>query len=31
MAWLMLAALALLTALIFRTARLWVFYAGEER
>ncbi|MBT8226158.1 MAG: sugar ABC transporter permease [Dactylosporangium sp.] len=30
MAWLLLAVIAVVTALVFRTARLWVFYSGEE-
>jgi multiple sugar transport system permease protein len=30
MAWLLLAAIALVTAVLFRTSRRWVFYAGEE-
>ncbi|MFC6081902.1 carbohydrate ABC transporter permease [Sphaerisporangium aureirubrum] len=31
MAWLLLAGIALVTALIFRSARSWVHYGGEER
>jgi multiple sugar transport system permease protein len=31
MAWLLVLGIALLTALIFRTTRTWVHYAGEER
>jgi multiple sugar transport system permease protein len=31
MAWLLLAGIGLITALIFRTARSWVHYSGEER
>jgi len=30
MAWLLVIAIAAITALLFRTARLWVFYAGED-
>jgi multiple sugar transport system permease protein len=30
MAWLLLAAIALVTAVLFSTSRRWVFYAGEE-
>jgi multiple sugar transport system permease protein len=30
MAWLLLAAIAVVTAVLFRTSRRWVFYAGEE-
>jgi multiple sugar transport system permease protein len=30
MAWLLLAVIGVFTALIFRSARLWVFYASEE-
>jgi multiple sugar transport system permease protein len=31
MAWLLVLAIAAVTALLFRTARAWVFYAGDER
>ncbi|MDU0292538.1 sugar ABC transporter permease [Saccharothrix longispora] len=31
MAWVLLAVVAVLTALVFRSARRWVFYAGENR
>jgi multiple sugar transport system permease protein len=31
MAWLLVLAIAAVTAVLFRTARIWVFYAGEER
>ncbi|KOX14497.1 ABC transporter permease [Saccharothrix sp. NRRL B-16348] len=31
MAWVLLAVVAILTALVFRSARRWVFYAGEDR
>jgi multiple sugar transport system permease protein len=31
MAWLLVLAIALVTAVLFRTARMWVFYAGEDR
>jgi multiple sugar transport system permease protein len=30
MAWLLVIAIAIITALLFRTARMWVFYAGED-
>ena len=30
MAWLLLLAIALVTAVFFRTSRMWVYYAGEE-
>lgn len=30
MAWVLLAVIAVMTALIFRTSRMWVFYADEE-
>ena len=30
MAWVLLIVIALVTALLFRTARIWVFYAGED-
>ena len=30
MAWLLVIAIAAITALLFRTARMWVFYAGED-
>ncbi|MEU4746759.1 ABC transporter permease, partial [Actinosynnema sp. NPDC023658] len=31
MAWVLLVVVAVLTALVFRSARRWVFYAGENR
>jgi multiple sugar transport system permease protein len=31
MAWLLVLAIAVVTAVLFRTARMWVFYAGEDR
>ncbi|MFD0043629.1 carbohydrate ABC transporter permease [Pseudarthrobacter scleromae] len=31
MAWVLLVAIALVTALIFRSSRAWVFYSGEEK
>jgi multiple sugar transport system permease protein len=30
MAWVLVLVVAVITAVIFRTARLWVFYAGED-
>ena len=30
MAWLLLLTIAIITAVVFRTARMWVFYSGEE-
>lgn len=31
MAWILVLVVAVVTALVFRTARMWVFYAGEDR
>lgn len=31
MAWILVLVVAVVTALLFRTARMWVFYAGEDR
>jgi multiple sugar transport system permease protein len=31
MAWLLVLAIAVVTAVLFRTSRMWVFYAGEDR
>ena len=31
MAWLLLLAIGIVTAIVFRTARMWVFYSGEEQ
>jgi len=31
MAWVLLVAVALVTAVLFRLARIWVFYTGEQR
>jgi multiple sugar transport system permease protein len=31
MAWVLLVVIALITAVLFRSARAWAFYAGEEK